>query len=138
MAYRMTPARRAALRKAQQASARKRRGHGKVRTHLKKHKKKYIAGAVIGGALLAHRKSPTVRRARRKVTGAPKRARVQHKRFKAGGGSYKSLVKKSNANNPKKGGARVMPNGQFTMGAPYKGMSKRKVRKTVRKSARRR
>ncbi|HPE53010.1 MAG TPA: hypothetical protein PK852_02725 [Mesotoga prima] len=62
--YRMTPKRRAALRKAQLASARKRRRGGSkstirrrtpgpVRSHLQRHKKKYKTAAVIGGATAA-------------------------------------------------------------------------------------
>lgn len=50
-AYRMTPARRRALRKAQIASARKRRKTTtKVKSHIKRHKKKYVAGGAIVAA----------------------------------------------------------------------------------------
>jgi len=64
-AHRMTPARRAALKKAQAASAKKRRGTGKgklakanrtigkkpsrVGAHLRRHHVKYAAGAVVAG-----------------------------------------------------------------------------------------
>lgn len=52
MAYRMTAARRAALRKAQLASARKRRGRGKSRPKNKNRRKALIAGgAVVAGGL---------------------------------------------------------------------------------------
>jgi hypothetical protein len=45
-AYRLTPARRAALRKAQQASARKRKGHGarpQSRNHARKQRRRRVA-----------------------------------------------------------------------------------------------
>lgn len=45
--YRMTPARRAALKKAQAASARKRKGSGKSRA------RKVVKGVAIGGGLVA-------------------------------------------------------------------------------------
>lgn len=62
--YRMTPKRKAALRKAQLASARKRRRGGSkstvrrrtpgpVRSHLQRNKRKYKTAAVIGGATAA-------------------------------------------------------------------------------------
>lgn len=50
-AYRMTPARRAALRKAQIASARKRRGRtSQVKSHIQRNKKRYV---VAGGVAVA-------------------------------------------------------------------------------------
>ena len=59
-AYRLTPARRAALRKAQQASARKRKGHGsrpQSRTHARKQRNRrrikvaVLTGVAVGAGL---------------------------------------------------------------------------------------
>ena len=61
--HRMTPKRKAALRKAQLASARKRRSSGvsKARRHISRNRGKYIAGAaavaVVGGAVARHKLS---------------------------------------------------------------------------------
>lgn len=49
--YKLTARRRTALRKAQMASARARRGHGKARAHVSRNRKKYIAGGVVVGAV---------------------------------------------------------------------------------------
>jgi len=53
--YRMTPARRAALKKAQLVSARKRQGTGKTKTkgHFRRNAGKYAATAVVVGAVAA-------------------------------------------------------------------------------------
>lgn len=60
--YRMTPARKVALRKAQMISARKRKGHGlqsRVSAHVSRNRGKYIAAgtgtAVLAGAIARHR-----------------------------------------------------------------------------------
>lgn len=68
--YRMTPARRSALRKAQLASARKRKGRGTaIRTHVGRNRGKYIGGFVtiagIGGAVGAHKASGSTLRVRK-------------------------------------------------------------------------
>ena len=54
-AHRMTPARRAALRKAQVASARKRSRAARTSAHIKRHKRKYAVGtvAVVAGGYVA-------------------------------------------------------------------------------------
>jgi hypothetical protein len=97
-AYRMTPARRAALRKAQQASARKRKTHGsrpQSRTHAKRQRRRRIVrnvaltglavGAVAGGVAYHQSEGATVNRGVRKsvrkkgLTGsANKAARITH------------------------------------------------------------
>lgn len=53
--YRMTPRRRAALRKAQLVSARKRRRGSRVVSHVKRNRKKYSTALAIGTAYAAHR-----------------------------------------------------------------------------------
>ena len=59
--YKLTAKRRAALRKAQLASARKRRGRGKARAHISRNRKKYIAGGVaitaVAGLTARHKLS---------------------------------------------------------------------------------
>jgi hypothetical protein len=52
MAYRMTPARRAALRRAQAASARKRKGKGKGKSRISPRTRRRVkAGAKLAGAV---------------------------------------------------------------------------------------
>ena len=71
-AYRMTPARRAALKKAQRASARKRRGKGKGKlaaanrkvTRYRRTRNALIAAAAVGGAATLYSHSSTGRRHR--------------------------------------------------------------------------
>jgi hypothetical protein len=55
--HRMTPKRRAALRKAQLASARKRSRLAGVGSHISRNRKAYITAGVIGGAVLGHKLS---------------------------------------------------------------------------------
>lgn len=53
-----TPARRAALRRAQELSAAKRRGrHQVIGSHVARNKRKYIAGGVVLGTILHHKLS---------------------------------------------------------------------------------
>lgn len=51
--YKMTSARRAALRKAQLASARKRRGRGKVRSHVSRNRRRYAVGGAVAVTAVA-------------------------------------------------------------------------------------